>query len=85
MSSRDDRKTVFEPGKTWVIKIGSSLLTRNGTGLATESMSLWVEQIVKLRQAGIQVVLVSSGAVAEADATIALGSKGVVNGDDGED
>lgn len=65
MSSRDDRKTVFEPGKTWVIKIGSSLLTRNGTGLATESMSLWVEQIVKLRQAGIQVVLVSSGAVAE--------------------
>ena len=65
MSSKDDRKIVFEPGKTWVIKIGSSLLTRNGAGLAIESMSLWVEQIVKLRQAGVQVVLVSSGAVAE--------------------
>jgi glutamate 5-kinase len=71
MSANDERKTVherkaaFEPGKTWVIKIGSALLTQNGAGLATDSMSLWVEQIVKLRQTGVQIVLVSSGAVAE--------------------
>jgi len=55
----------FDAGKTWVIKIGSSLLTDDGAGLATESMSRWVEQIANLHQAGLRIVLVSSGAVAE--------------------
>ncbi|HIG40377.1 MAG: glutamate 5-kinase [bacterium] len=55
----------FEAGEVWVVKIGSSLLTRNGQGLATDHISDWVAQIAELHKAGKQIVLVSSGAVAE--------------------
>ena len=55
----------FDAGQVWVIKIGSSLLTRNGEGLAMDLIADWVKQIVALHRAGIEVVLVSSGAVAE--------------------
>lgn len=55
----------FSAGDTWVIKIGSSILTQDGRGLAIDAMALWVEQIVKLRRVGVRIVLVSSGAVAE--------------------
>jgi glutamate 5-kinase len=50
--------------KRWVIKIGSALLTANGDGLAEAAIAGWVEQIAELRRQGIEVVLVSSGAVA---------------------
>lgn len=49
----------------WVIKIGSALLTDNGQGLAVKALDHWVEQIAALKNAGHEVVLVSSGAVAE--------------------
>jgi glutamate 5-kinase len=51
--------------KRWVVKVGSSLVTGNGQGLNHELIAAWVEQIAALRQQGIQLVLVSSGAVAE--------------------
>jgi len=51
--------------KRWVIKIGSSLVTDDGQGLDTEAIKGWTEQISKLRQLGKEVLLVSSGAVAE--------------------
>lgn len=51
--------------KRWVIKIGSALLTNNGRGLDTRSIAAWVDQIAQLRSAGHEVVLVSSGSVAE--------------------
>jgi glutamate 5-kinase len=51
--------------RRWVIKIGSSLLTNNGQGLATAAIDGWVAQIARLRRAGREVLLVSSGAVAE--------------------
>jgi len=51
--------------RRWVVKIGSSLLTNDGQGLAVAAISGWVEQIARLRQDGRQVLLVSSGAVAE--------------------
>ncbi|MCG7873694.1 MAG: glutamate 5-kinase [Candidatus Thiodiazotropha lotti] len=51
--------------KRWVIKIGSALLTADGKGLSAELLGSWVEQIASLRHTGHQVVLVSSGAVAE--------------------
>ncbi|WP_263140404.1 glutamate 5-kinase [Pseudomonas sp. RIT-PI-AD] len=50
--------------RRWVVKIGSALLTADGQGLDRASMSRWVEQMVALRDAGIELVLVSSGAVA---------------------
>ena len=51
--------------KRWVIKIGSALLTNNGKGLDTSSIARWVEQIVELIAQDIDVILVSSGAIAE--------------------
>lgn len=51
--------------KRWVVKVGSSLVTDDGQGLNYELIAAWVEQIATLRQQGIQLVLVSSGAVAE--------------------
>lgn len=51
--------------RRWVIKIGSALLTNDGTALNTAGIANWVEQVVALRKQGLQIVLVSSGAVAE--------------------
>ncbi|MGB5605660.1 MAG: glutamate 5-kinase, partial [Gammaproteobacteria bacterium] len=51
--------------RRWVIKIGSSLLTNDGRGLALDAIASWVEQMVALRREGREVLLVSSGAVAE--------------------
>ena len=51
--------------RCWVVKIGSSLLTSFGNGLARESIHDWAGQIHQLRQDGIDVVLVSSGSIAE--------------------
>ncbi len=50
--------------RRWVVKIGSALLTNDGQGLDLGRMDAWVSQICALRQQGIEVVLVSSGAVA---------------------
>lgn len=55
----------FDPGNVWVVKIGSSLLTNAGAGLAVEAVAGWVDDMARLRADGIQIVLVSSGAVAE--------------------
>ncbi len=52
-------------GRRWVVKIGSALLTANGQGLDMVAMAGWVRQMVALQQCGVELVLVSSGAVAE--------------------
>lgn len=49
----------------WVVKIGSALLTDNGCGLKHDVLENWVSQIAELNKRGIEIVLVSSGAVAE--------------------
>ena len=51
--------------RRWVVKIGSALLTNNGQGLDHQAIAGWVEQIAKLQDEDLEVVLVSSGAVAE--------------------
>jgi glutamate 5-kinase len=51
--------------KRIVVKIGSSLLTNAGTGLDRAAISDWTRQIAKLRERGIEVLVVSSGAIAE--------------------
>jgi glutamate 5-kinase len=48
-----------------VIKLGSALLTNDGFGLREDTLAAWVGQIVELRSAGIETLIVSSGAVAE--------------------
>lgn len=51
--------------RRWVVKIGSALLTAGGKGLDVEAIAGWTAQMAHLRKAGIELVLVSSGAVAE--------------------
>lgn len=59
----------------WVVKVGSSLVTNNGLGLDRQAIAHWAGQLVSLQQAGIQLVLVSSGAVAEGVARLGLKSR----------
>ena len=58
-------RSSLKQAKRWVIKIGSALLTNDGTGLNKTGMTAWVDQIAELMQQGHEVVLVSSGSVAE--------------------
>ena len=57
--------TVVEAARRLVIKVGSSLVTDEGRGLDRAAIARWAEQIAALRTAGKQVLLVSSGAIAE--------------------
>ena len=50
--------------KRLVIKVGSALVTNNGTGLDLNAINEWARQIAQLRQSGKEVLLVSSGAIA---------------------
>jgi glutamate 5-kinase len=51
--------------RRWVVKIGSALLTNDGEGLDLSAISRWVDQLAQLRSEGVEIVLVSSGSIAE--------------------
>ena len=51
--------------KRLVVKVGSSLVTGGGRGVDHEAVAQWAEQIAELTRGGRQIVLVSSGAIAE--------------------
>ncbi len=59
-----DMRDKVSGAQRWVVKIGSALLTADGKGLDRGAMAVWVEQMVALRAQGVELVLVSSGAVA---------------------
>ena len=48
-----------------VVKVGSSLVTDEGRGLDVTAIQRWGGQIARLRERGLEVLLVSSGAIAE--------------------
>ena len=50
--------------KRCVVKLGSALLTNAGAGLDTQAIAGWVAQMAAVRNRGIELVLVTSGAVA---------------------
>jgi len=58
-------KSLIVDAKYLVVKVGSSLVTNNGEGLDRAALAAWASQIAQLVKQGKQVVLVSSGAVAE--------------------
>jgi glutamate 5-kinase len=58
-------RQIAKDAKRWVVKIGSALLTNNGAGLDRDAIDGWVHQIAELMAQGKEVVLVSSGAIAE--------------------
>ena len=51
--------------KRLIVKVGSSLVTNDGRGLDHAAIAKWAAQIAQLRALGKEVVLVSSGAIAE--------------------
>ena len=51
--------------RRFVVKVGSTLVTNRGAGLDASAIARWAGQVAKLRQAGKELVLVSSGAIAE--------------------
>jgi glutamate 5-kinase len=52
-------------GRRLVVKVGSSLVTDEGRGLDHAAVARWATQIVELKRSGNEIVLVSSGAIAE--------------------
>ena len=58
--------------RRWVVKVGSSLLTAEGRGLDHALISQWTTQIASLLEKKCEVVLVSSGSIAEGVARLKL-------------
>lgn len=58
-------RKVVRSAQRWVIKIGSSLVTDGGKGIDPQAIARWAAQIAALRGQGREVLLVSSGAIAE--------------------
>jgi glutamate 5-kinase len=57
--------TPVASAKRIVVKVGSSLVTDDGRGLDHAAVARWAEEIAELKRAGREIVLVSSGAIAE--------------------
>jgi glutamate 5-kinase len=55
----------LEHARRLVVKVGSSLVTNRGQGLDRDALARWAEQIAALSREGREIVLVSSGAIAE--------------------
>ncbi|WP_251979133.1 glutamate 5-kinase [Salinicola avicenniae] len=62
---RQGGRGALKSAKRVVVKIGSALLTNDGRGLDERAIGDWVDQMAALHQRGIEVVLVSSGSIAE--------------------
>lgn len=65
----------IKQAKRWVVKVGSSLVTNDGSGLDLSAIEDWASQLVAMQKQGIQLVLVSSGAVAEGVSRLGLKSR----------
>jgi len=64
VTSRPDNRSEIARARRWVVKVGSALLTDDGSGLDEGMIAQLVQQLVTLKAQGCEVVLVSSGAVA---------------------
>ena len=51
--------------KLIVVKVGSSLVTAEGRGIDQSALDNWATQIAAIKRNGMDVILVSSGAIAE--------------------
>ncbi len=65
MTSNTPIASVVAAARRIVVKIGSSLVTADGRGVDLEAIGSWARQIALLRAERKQVLLVSSGAIAE--------------------
>jgi glutamate 5-kinase len=58
-------ESVLKGAKRIVVKVGSSLVTNEGKGVDAEAIANWSRQLATLAQQGRELVMVSSGAIAE--------------------
>jgi glutamate 5-kinase len=56
---------VLRSARRIVVKVGSSLVTNEGRGLDEAAIAQWSQQLSTLAQQGREVIMVSSGAIAE--------------------
>jgi glutamate 5-kinase len=61
MSSFD----LLKPTKRLVAKVGSALVTNGGNGIDRAAIARWAKDVAALRASGVEVIFVSSGAIAE--------------------
>jgi glutamate 5-kinase len=57
--------TVLRDARRIVVKVGSSLVTNEGRGLDETAIGEWCRQLAALAKEGREVIMVSSGAIAE--------------------
>ena len=57
--------TVLQTARRVVVKVGSSLVTNEGRGIDAEAIGNWSRQLAVLAGQGREVIMVSSGAIAE--------------------
>jgi glutamate 5-kinase len=58
-------QSIVKQSRRIVVKVGSSLVTNQGQGLDHDALTRWAGQIAELKKMGKEIVLVSSGAIAE--------------------
>jgi glutamate 5-kinase len=63
--TKKPHSNVLRKAKRVVIKVGSSLVTNEGRGLDEQAIGEWCRQIAHLMRDGREVIMVSSGAIAE--------------------
>ncbi len=61
----ETRRGLLRDAKRIVIKVGSSLVTDEGRGVDAQAIGNWCRQLAGLAAQGREVVMVSSGAIAE--------------------
>jgi glutamate 5-kinase len=59
------RSGVLQGARRIVVKVGSSLVTNEGRGVDAEAIGNWARQLAALARDGRELVMVSSGAIAE--------------------
>jgi glutamate 5-kinase len=65
MTSSTTGSTALRDARRIVVKVGSSLVTNEGRGLDEAAIGEWCRQLAELVRDGREVVMVSSGAIAE--------------------
>jgi glutamate 5-kinase len=67
MNNETFNESRLDLGKSrrWVVKLGSSLITDEGRGLDVRAIGAWVDQLSTLHRQGKELMLVSSGSIAE--------------------
>jgi len=69
------RREVIETAKTLIVKIGTNVLASEDDSLDVDRIADLAEQIHHVRESGLQVVVVSSGAVGAGLGLLALGKR----------